>query len=246
MLVLFWVLLFVVATCLILLMPALWGKHVFDSFRGNRSVNCPETRSPVVVRFDALRAAFTSLSGKPSLRLSDCSRWPVRADCGQDCIPDAIQSAPVSAVRELAPRQHRIAHLPALVATGAVWVLGAIWHSQYVLRPQWTNAMNISNHETLALAEMWIPHLLTAAACLLFAYAVASTMAWTGKRTLAHGIQIALSLWLVVALVLLVAGGLQANHQLLWIEGGYTFAGSILVGALVGGLPRRVLVKDDV
>jgi hypothetical protein len=226
-------------------MPTLWGKHVFDAFRGTRSVNCPETHSPVAVRFDALRAAFTSLSGKPNLRLESCSRWPVRADCGQDCIPDAAKSVPVSEVRAPVPLQHKIAHLPALVATGAVWVLGAVWHSQYVLRPRWTEAMNLTNQDTLALARMWIPHLLTAIACLLFAYAVAAILAWTGKRTVGHGIRIALSLWLVVAVVLLVAGGLQANHELLWIEGGYTFVGSILVGALVGGLPRRILVKDN-
>lgn len=242
MLLLFWVILFVVGICLILLMPTVWGKQVFDTFRGNRGVNCPETRSPVVVRFDALRAAFTSLSGKPQLRLANCSRWPVRADCGQDCIPDAVKSAPIAAVRVPVPTQYRVAHLPALVATVAVWVLGMAWHSEYLFRPRWMDAMNLSDHDTRVLAEMWIPHLLTVAACLLFAYAVASIMAWTGKRTLARGIQIALSLWLVVAAVLIFSGGLQADRNLLWIEGGYTFLGALLVGVLVGALPRRMFV----
>ncbi len=245
MLVLFWVALFVVGTCLILLMPALWGKQVFDTFRGSRSVNCPETRSPVVVRFAAWRAAFTSLSGKPKLRLANCSRWPVRADCGQDCIPDAARSAAIPAVRVPVPPQKRVAHLPVLVATAAVWVLGMAWHSEYMFRPRWMDAMNLSDHETRVLAEMWIPHLLTVAACLFFAYAVASVMAWTGKRSLTRGIQIALSLWLVVAVVLVVSGALQANRDLLWIEGGFTFLGSLLVGALVGGLPRRIFVRDS-
>lgn len=242
MLLLFWVVLFAVGICLILLMPTVWGKQVFDTFRGNRGVNCPETRSPVVVRFDALRAAFTSLSGKPQLRLANCSRWPVRADCGQDCIPDAVKSAPIAAVRVPVPTQNRVAHLPALVATAAVWVLGMAWHSEYLFRPRWMDAMNLSDHDTRVLAEMWIPHLLTVAACLLFAYAVASIMAWTGKRTLARGIQIALSLWLVVAAVLTVSGGVQADRNLLWIEGGYTFLGSLLAGVLVGALPRRMFV----
>lgn len=242
MLLLLWVVLFVVGICLILLMPTVWGKQVFDTFRGNRGVNCPETRSPVVVRFDALRAAFTSLSGKPQLRLANCSRWPVRADCGQDCIPDAAKSAPIAAVRVPVPTQHRVAHLPVLVATAAVWVLGMAWHSEYLFRPRWMDAMNLSDHDTRVLAEMWIPHLLTVAACLLFAYAVASIMAWTGKRTLARGIQIALSLWLVVAAVLTVSGGVQADRNLLWIEGGYTFLGSLLAGVLVGALPRRMFV----
>ena len=245
MLTLFWLLLFLVAICLILLMPALLGKSVFDSFRGNRRVECPETHSPVVVRFNALRAAFTSLSGQPKLRLADCSRWPVRADCDQACIADAAHSPALPVDRVVAPPWHRVAHLPALVAAAAAWVLGMAWHSEYLFRPRWMDAMNLNDYETRVLAKMWTPHLLTAAACLLFAYAVAMFMAWSGKRTLLRGLEIAGMLWLVVAVVLTLAGGLQANHDLLWIEGGYTFLGALLVGSLVGGLPRRVFVNDN-
>lgn len=242
MMVLFWVLLFVAATCLILLMPALWGKQVFDNFRGGRNVNCPETHAPVTVCFDALHAAITSLRGKPQLRLANCSRWPVRADCEQACIPDATNTSAIPAIRVSIPLQNQVAHLPALVAAVAVWVFGMAWHSEYLFRLRWMDAMNLSDHETRVLAEMWIPHLLTVAACLLFAYAVASIMAWMGNRTLAHGVEIALSLWLVVAVVLTVSGAIQASHTLLWIEGGFTFLGSLLVGVLVGALPRRVFV----
>ncbi len=243
MLVLFWVLLIVAATCLILLMPAVWGKQVFDSYHGNRNVNCPETRARVTVRFDALHAAVTALRGKPHLRLATCSRWPMRADCDQACIPDAVNAPAIPAIRVTMPEQKRIAHLPALVATVAVWLLGVVWHSEHVFRARWMDAMNLNDHETRVLAEMWIPHLLTVAACLLFAYAVASIMAWTGKRTVAHGIEIALSLWLVVAVVITVSGALQASRELLWIEGGYTFLGALLVGVVVGALPRRVFVE---
>ena len=242
MLVLFWVLLFVAAICLVLLMPTLWGKQVFDSLRGSRNVNCPETHAPVAVRFDALHAALTSLKGKPSLRLATCSRWPRRADCDQACIPDAVGAAAIPAIHAVLPEQSKVANLPALVATVAVWLLGVVWHSEHLFRPRWMDAMNLNDHETRLLAEMWIPHLLTVATCLLFAYAVASIMAWTGKRTIIHGIEIALSIWLVVAVVLAVSGALQVDHELLWIEGGFTFLGSLLVGILVGALPRRVFV----
>lgn len=242
MLVLFWVLLFVAATCLLLLMPTIWGRQIFDTFRGSRDVNCPETHAPVVVRFDALLAAITGLRGKPQLRLARCSRWPVRADCDQACIPDAAHTATIPAIRVTLPPQKQVAHLPALVATVAVWLLGMVWHSEYLFRSRWTDAMNLNDHETRVLAEMWIPHLLTVAACLLFAYAVASIMSWTGKRTVVHGVEIALSLWLVVAVVLTVSGALQASRDLLWIEGGFTFLGSLLTGVLVGALPRRLFV----
>lgn len=242
MLVLFWVLLFFAAICLVLLMPTIWGKQVFDNFRGSRNVNCPETHAPVAVRFDALHAAVTSLSGKPHLRLATCSRWPMRADCDQACIPDAEGASAIPAIHAVIPEQNKVAHLPVLVATVAVWLLGVVWHSERLYRPQWMDAMNLNDQETRVLAEMWIPHVLTVAACFLFAYAVASVMTWTGKRTVIHGIEIALSMWLVVAVVLVVSGALQANRELLWIEGGFTFLGSLLVGVLVGALPRRMFV----
>ncbi len=244
MLVLFWLLLFVVASCLILLMPALWGKQIFDAYRGKRHVNCPETRTAVEVGFDALRAAFTGLSGKPKLRLASCTRWPARANCDQACIPEAAKSLALPVPAPASP-QNRIAHLPVLVAAWVIWVLGMVWHSEYVFRGRWMQAMNLSDHATRKLAEMWTPHLLTAAACLLFAYAVATLLLWTGPRTLAKGVATALVLWVVAAAILIISGTLQGARELLWLEGGYTLLGALLAGILIGGLPRRVLVRDS-
>ena len=244
MLLLFWFLLFVVGACLVLLMPALWGKQIYNTYRGTRTVNCPETHSPVTVHFRALRAALTGLSGKPKLRLADCSRWPVHADCGQECIPDAEKSAPVAVLRPVLPLKNRICHLPVLIAAAAAWVLGMAWHSEYLFRPLWMNAMNLSDHDTRVLARMWTPHLLTVAACLLFAYAVGALVAWFGERTLFRGVQIALLLWVGVAAII-VAARSEIVPQLLWIEGGYSFLGALLVGVIVGAVPRWVFVKDS-
>jgi len=245
MLLLFWFFLFVVGACLILLMPALWGKQIYNTYRGARTVNCPETHAPVTVRFRALRAAFAGLSGKPELRLADCSRWPVHADCGQDCIPDAEKKAPIMVVRAALPRKNRICHLPVLLAAAVAWVLGMAWHSEYLFRPLWMKAVSLSDHQTRVLAKMWTPHLLTVAACLLFAYAVGALLAWLGKRTLFSGVQIALSLWVVVVAALMLAARSAVAPQLLWIEGGYSFVGALLVGVIVGAVPRRVFVTDS-
>src|SRR3974390_34212 len=140
MLVLFWVLLFLVGSCLVLLVPALWGKQIYDTYRGTRTVNCPETHAPVKVRFNAMRAAITGLSGKPRLGLTDCSRWPVHADCRQECIPDA-ELVSADALKPAAPSQaKRFFHLPVLVGAGGAWVFGVAWHSQYAFRPRWMHA----------------------------------------------------------------------------------------------------------
>ena len=114
MLFLIWTLLFLTAACLILFMPALWGKHIYNNYRGTRTVNCPETHAPVSVRINALRAAITGLSGKPKVSLASCTRWPERAGCDQACIPDAERAIPepkaTTAVRRASSR---VAHLPA-------------------------------------------------------------------------------------------------------------------------------------
>ena len=62
-------------------------------FRGERVIACPETRQPAGVEVDARHAAATALGGAPELRLSNCSRWPERAGCGQPCLSQ-IAAAP--------------------------------------------------------------------------------------------------------------------------------------------------------
>jgi hypothetical protein len=61
------------------------GLRAYLRFRGTRVVVCPETRKPVAVEVDARHAAATAVEGQPELRLKSCTRWPVRADCDQDC-----------------------------------------------------------------------------------------------------------------------------------------------------------------
>jgi hypothetical protein len=60
--------------------------------RGTRLVTCPETKKPAAVEADSLLAAFSDSSSK-RLRLKECSRWPERSDCGQECLAE-IESAP--------------------------------------------------------------------------------------------------------------------------------------------------------
>ena len=65
---------------------ALTFLRTYFSYRGTRIVTCPETETYAAVEVGAARAAATSLAGSPKLRLDDCSRWPERKDCHQECI----------------------------------------------------------------------------------------------------------------------------------------------------------------
>jgi hypothetical protein len=65
----------------------------FLRFRGTRVITCPETQQPAAVEVDAPHAAATATSGRPHLRLRECSRWPERRDCGQECLSQ-VEAAP--------------------------------------------------------------------------------------------------------------------------------------------------------
>ncbi len=55
-------------------------------FSGERVIICPETGKQAMVEVDVRHAALTSLVGQTALRLENCWRWPLRADCGQECL----------------------------------------------------------------------------------------------------------------------------------------------------------------
>ncbi len=65
---------------------AFWFVPAYRKYRGGRTVTCPETRTEALVEVDSVRFAATSLSSRPSLRLSACSRWAQGVRCEQDCL----------------------------------------------------------------------------------------------------------------------------------------------------------------
>ena len=56
------------------------------TFHGTRVITCPDDSSLRTVEIDARHAALTSFGGSPDLKLSSCSRWPEKQDCGQECL----------------------------------------------------------------------------------------------------------------------------------------------------------------
>lgn len=92
------------ASILALIAVAVVGFYVvriYLKYRGKGVVYCPETGKPVAVEVDAAHAAFTFAHGIPDLRLTSCTRWPERKDCGQECVRQ-IELAPEDCmVREL-------------------------------------------------------------------------------------------------------------------------------------------------
>jgi hypothetical protein len=65
---------------------AIPGIRAYFQFRGKRLVTCPETHKAEAVDIAAGEAAVGAFLSEPTLRLVECSRWPERQDCGQDCL----------------------------------------------------------------------------------------------------------------------------------------------------------------
>ena len=60
--------------------------RTYVRYRGQRLVTCPETHQPAAVHVNAGKALSTTLIGKQSVRLDQCSRWPEKRNCGQECL----------------------------------------------------------------------------------------------------------------------------------------------------------------
>lgn len=64
------------------------GVRNYLRYRGQRLVTCPETHQAAAVHVNAGKAATTAMIGNLEVRLDQCSRWPERRNCGQDCLSE--------------------------------------------------------------------------------------------------------------------------------------------------------------
>jgi hypothetical protein len=76
-------------------------------YRGRMVITCPENQRPAGVLVDAPHAAATGLGGLPEFRLSNCSRWPERADCGRECLQQIADSPENCLVRNVLVRWYQ-------------------------------------------------------------------------------------------------------------------------------------------
>ncbi len=63
------------------------AADAYRHFRRRKVVTCPETKRIAEILIDARHAARSALFGPPQLRVKDCTRWPRRESCAQDCLP---------------------------------------------------------------------------------------------------------------------------------------------------------------
>src|SRR6516165_8774156 len=70
----------------VLLFRAIPAVQAYSTYRGRRLIKCPETQQTATVDVAARKAAVATFWGNSTLRLDQCSRWPERQNCGQECL----------------------------------------------------------------------------------------------------------------------------------------------------------------
>jgi hypothetical protein len=144
---------------LAVLTPALWFGirwlvRSSSRYRGHRIVTCPETKKPAIVEVDSVHALLTSAVGLPDIRLKDCSRWPIKGQCGQECLTEldvAPGSCLVSGVlmrwyrdkkcvycRKAFPELHWLDHQPAVLSPDGELLIG--------LKLMWSSSVKCLKH----------------------------------------------------------------------------------------------------
>ncbi|HTH42390.1 MAG TPA: DUF1761 domain-containing protein [Terracidiphilus sp.] len=136
----------------------------------------------------------------------------------------------------------QIYHLPVVLAAFAAWYLGAIWHSPFLFRTRWLNAIGLDPGELKQIVGLYL--LLSVAVCLLFAYGVAWLLAVSHRKGLLPGVLMSALLCGTV-----IAAGLyglpKLPHEFLVIETGYVVLTTLTVGAIVGGLYDKLVMRPQ-
>ncbi|HVP44125.1 MAG TPA: DUF1761 family protein [Terriglobales bacterium] len=218
---------------LALLIPMLYAGEVYRVRRGLHRVTCPETKKRAAVEIDALHCAATSLTGSEYMRLSDCSRWPEKKDCDQECVYELFEPETPPAAKPGLP------HVAVWAGAGAAWLLGAFWYADPVFGRAWVRLHGLGQEAARARAEAVAPYLVPLAGFLLLGYVVALAERVAGRLGMVRAIALAVAAcaaFLVVDLLLRPAFPGEWL-PLTWVEMTYALAGSALSAAVVSGWP---------
>jgi hypothetical protein len=61
-------------------------RRAYRTYRRTRAVRCPETETLAGVSVDPLRAAVGAAFDRRSLAVTDCTLWPEKRGCDEECV----------------------------------------------------------------------------------------------------------------------------------------------------------------
>jgi len=73
---------------------AIRSFRLYEKLRGPLLATCPDGKRSAVVELAAGTMAMETLVGDVCFRVKQCSRWPMRRDCNQDCLREIKERFP--------------------------------------------------------------------------------------------------------------------------------------------------------
>jgi hypothetical protein len=64
--------------------PAMWNAYL--RYRRGVAVTCPQAHKPAELTVDCRRATLGAAFGKRLLRVTDCTLWPRKQPCHDECL----------------------------------------------------------------------------------------------------------------------------------------------------------------
>ncbi|MBS1866464.1 MAG: DUF1761 domain-containing protein [Acidobacteria bacterium] len=129
-----------------------------------------------------------------------------------------------------------------IVAAIVYWLLGAVWYGMF-FNKAWMQLENIPKEQIEAMkgAAVAIPYVIALVLGLIVAFVLAQLCSWRNATTAAKGASLGVLLWLgIVAPITYTTHMFEMRPlNLFLINEGYVLVGLLLMGAIVGGWPKK-------
>ena len=130
-------------------------------------------------------------------------------------------------------------YLAVLVAAIAYWILGAVWYGILFSKP-WMALENMTESQARSI-NPFLPYLITFALNLLIAFVLAQLCLWRNANTVSRGAALGILIWIgfVGPMTYTTYMYEMRPRQLFAINEFYPLVGLCLMGAILGGWPRK-------
>lgn len=189
MLALGWLLAFIAALVVVMILPAVAWFEVRRRYAGKRKITCPETHDPATIELDATAAANARFRGTVTPQVATCSRWPMREGCAEDCVPEALSQNKADSFS--------LNHLGVLLAGLAGSAVGDLLRCSPMAR-DWMAANGFPEVEFWRRIAFRAPAIFDLAAMIVVAYLITWIMRHARVSGVAGGLEVAALLWLAV------------------------------------------------
>lgn len=189
MLALGWLLAFLAACLVVMVLPAVAWFEIRRAYSGKRKVVCPETLAPVEIELNAAHAANSRFRGHAEAKVAHCSRWPMREGCDESCLPEALMANK--------PDTFSMNHVGVLIAGIVGAAVGDILRCSPFAR-EWMAAAGYPALEFWKRIAFRAPAVFDLVAMILLAYVMTWLMRHVKLSGWIGGVEVAVLVWLAV------------------------------------------------